>query len=209
MPLRNRVDPSGEIRAVPARGEFFGNRGCIHNDRGEIIRRAQVRRWIVCLTEFKGRRRPLLRPGHYTELFFLDEVTAFAAGHRPCFECRRSAARAYAERFAEHHGLADPKVDAIDALLDAERTVPADDPSRLLDHGALTALPDGAMVRADDRFLAAREGLFLPWSFDGYGAPVRPDALPGPIFRVTPPSTLAVLARGYRPAFHSRAPGDA
>ena len=91
MPLRNRVTPLGELVADPARGLVYGNRGCLHDDEGRIRRRYAGRRWIACRLEFRGRRRSaLLQPGRYTELFFLDEATAFAAGHRPCAECRRA-----------------------------------------------------------------------------------------------------------------------
>jgi hypothetical protein len=89
MPLRNRVTPFGDIIATEARGLLFGNRGVLHDAEGILVRAWQVRRWIDCRLEFKGRRRPLLRPGRFTELFFLDEATALAAGHRPCAECRR------------------------------------------------------------------------------------------------------------------------
>src|SRR5262245_37465472 len=90
MPLQNRVTPFGEIVAVPERGTLMGNRGVLHNDAGRIVRSYQVRRWIACRTTFRGRRRQLLQPHSYTELFFLDEATAFAAGHRPCAECRHT-----------------------------------------------------------------------------------------------------------------------
>lgn len=208
MPLRNRVDPAGEIHAVADRGEFYGNRGCIHDGRGRLVRHAQVKRWLICLTEFKGRKRPLLQPGQYTELFFLDEVTGLAAGHRPCFECRREAAKAYTGRFASVHGLSDPKVDAIDAILDTERRIPHEDPSRRTSIAVLADFPDGVMVRQRDRFLALRGGRLWPWSFAGYGAPIPPGELgDAPLFRVTPASTVAVLAAGYAPAFHSRSAG--
>ena len=89
MPRRNRVTPFGEIVATPERGTFFGNRGVLHDPEGRIRRAWQVKRWLLCLLEFKGRRRSVMTPGNYTELFFLDEATGLAAGHRPCAECRR------------------------------------------------------------------------------------------------------------------------
>ena len=204
MPLRNRVDPAGAIHAVADRGEFYGNRGCLHDESGRLVRHAQVKRWLICLTAFKGRRRLLLQPGQYTELFFLDEVTGLAAGHRPCFECRRDAAKSYATRFASVHGLTDPKVDAIDAILDTERRIPHDDASRRTSIAALADNPDGVMVRQGDRFFALKGQRLLHWSFGGYGAPIPLAALGGaPIFRVTPPTTMAILADGYAPVFHS------
>ncbi len=92
MSLQNRVDPFGNLHAVPHRGKWMGNRGLLHNDRKEIVRHSQLKRWIYCKLEFKGWHREVMRPGHYTELFFLDEATALAAGHRPCMECQRERA---------------------------------------------------------------------------------------------------------------------
>lgn len=205
MPLRNRVDPSGAIHATPERGEFFGNRGCIHNSHGEIVRKPPVRRWIICVTEFKGRRRKLLQPGRYTELFFLDEVTGLAAGHRPCFECRREAALAYAHCFAAGHGQKRPSADEMDFILDDERSWPAKDSRRQITLEEVANLPDGAMLRHDDTFHAVRAGKLLPWSFGGYGNPAENfDALgQGPVYLVTPRSSLRALSAGYDPQFHA------
>src|SRR4051794_26424644 len=89
MPRQNRVTPSGDIITTPERGTLMGNRGVLHDADARIVRRWQGKRWIACVLEFKGRWRPVMAPGRYTELFFLDEATALAAGHRPCAECRR------------------------------------------------------------------------------------------------------------------------
>ena len=145
MALQNRVTPRGELVADPARGLVYGNRGCLHDAHGRIRRRYAGKRWIACRLEFRGRRRTqLLQPGRYTELFFLDEVTAFAAGHRPCAECRR----ADYDRFVAIWGTTHPGqagADAMDAQLHAERVDPATRGQRL--HGAkLGELPDGAFV---------------------------------------------------------------
>jgi len=107
MPLRNRVTPFGDLVAVPDRGALMGNRGVLHDDERRIVRFSQGRRWIACLTDVKGRRRPLMTPGRYTELFFLDEATALAAGHRPCWECRRADALRFRDAWARAAG-ADP-----------------------------------------------------------------------------------------------------
>ena len=207
MPLQNRVDPGGTICFSPARGEFFGNRGgALHSADQRIVRNQKSKSWIVCLMEFKGRRRALMQPGRYTELFFLDEVTALAAGHRPCFECRRKDALAFAAAIGRGRTQERPTAPAIDHLLDAERRRSADDPARLLTPNAVAALPDGAMIRQGDRFHAVRGGKLLPWSFDGYDAPAGIETLtPAPIYLATPPSTVAALQQGYLPAFHSRA----
>jgi hypothetical protein len=132
--MRNRVTPFGEIIDVPDRGLVYGNRGCLHRPDGTLVRNAQVQRWIACRLEFKGRRRELLQPGRYTELFFLDEATAFAAGHRPCAECRR-------EDYNRYMALAGARrADEIDARLAGERGRTHPEP--------YADLPDGAM--ADD-----------------------------------------------------------
>src|SRR3954453_3806627 len=120
-PLQNRVTPLGELVAVPERGLLYGNRGVLHDSEGRIRRRFQGRRWIACRLEFRGRRRhPLLQPGRYTELFFLDEATALAAGHRPCAECRREDYRRFVALWQELHP-GETRADAIDARLHAER----------------------------------------------------------------------------------------
>ena len=207
MGLQNRVDPGGAICFTPARGEFFGNRGgALHSADQRIVRTQKSRSWIVCLLEFKGRRRALMQPGRYTELFFLDEVTALAAGHRPCFECRRKDALRFAEAIGRSQSTEPPKAPVMDKMLDAERRRSADDPARLLTPSAAAALPDGAMIRQGDKFHSVRGGKLLPWSFEGYGTPVSFETLtPAPIYLATPPSTVAALRQGYLPAFHSRA----
>jgi hypothetical protein len=124
VPLRNRVTPLGELEAVPDRGLLYGNRGNLHAPDGRIVRRYQVRRWIACALEFRGRRRhPLLQPGRFTELFFLDEATAFAAGHRPCAECRNADYQRFVELWLQIHP--DQKgADAMDVQLHEERYDP-------------------------------------------------------------------------------------
>jgi hypothetical protein len=207
MPLQNRVDPGGAICFSPARGEFFGNRGgALHSADQRIVRNQKSSTWIVCLMEFKGRRRALMQPGRYTELFFLDEVTALAAGHRPCFECRRKDALAFAEAFGIGRGTAAPKAPVMDARLATERRRSADDPERIIGSSAVSCLPDGAMIRQAGTYFAVRGGMLLRWSFEGYSTPVASGSLDaGPIHLATPPSTLAAISQGYRPVFHSRA----
>ena len=139
MPLQNRVTPLGELIAVPERGLVYGNRGCLHDGEGRIRRNHATRRWIACRLSFKGwHREPLLQPGKFTELFFLDEATAFAAGHRPCALCRREDYNRFGELWRGETGA-----DAIDALLHAERL---DGRGRRLHDADLGELPDGAFV---------------------------------------------------------------
>ena len=191
-PLQNRVDPFGEFHAVRDRGGLMGIRGGrLHRDDRTLTgRRWTSKRWIVCVCEFKGRWREVWGKG-FTHLFFLDEPTALAAGHRPCFECRRQAAKAFLAAFPGGPGGAD----AMDETLHRERI---ENRLKRLSRARLGDLPDGAMIARDGRAYALRAGALLPWSFAGYGAGAAfdPDAV-GDV--LTPPSTVAALARGYRP----------
>ena len=189
MPLRNRVTPLGELIADPARGLVYGNRGCLHDDAGRIRRRYNGRRWIACRLEFRGRRRsPLLRPGRYTELFFLDEATAMAAGHRACAECRREDYRRLQEIWAGLHP-GQTGADAIDAQLHEERLGPRRE-------APLAGLPDGAFVLVDGEPFLVRGGSLLRWSPGGY-TERRPRR--GRAELITPPSLVEVLRAGWEP----------
>ena len=196
MPRQNRVTPLGELIADPARGLVYGNRGCLHDERGRIRRRFAVKRWIACRLEFRGwHRTPLMQPGRFTELFFLDEATAFAAGHRPCALCRRQDYDRFTEIWSElHRGLRG--ADAIDAQLHGERVDPATRGQR--HHGAhLDELPDGAFVLADGEPYLVRGQLLLRWTPGGYVEPQRRSA--GDAVLITPPSLVGVLQAGWRP----------
>ncbi|MEO0681718.1 MAG: hypothetical protein AAF192_15035 [Pseudomonadota bacterium] len=201
-PLQNRVSPFGEILARPERGEMFGNRGGrIHDPLTQRLsrRRWASKAWICCVLSFKGRARQVMGPG-YTELFFLDEATALAAGHRPCFECRRADATAFAAAWARAQGLAaPPRAPAMDDVLHAQRRG-ARARARAED------LPAGVLFfdEADAVFLK-READVLPWGWDGYG---RPRAAPGGEVGVLTPSAVAdALAAGFRPRLHPSASG--
>ncbi|RBP16510.1 hypothetical protein DFR50_105153 [Roseiarcus fermentans] len=191
-PLQNRVDPFGEFHAVADRGALMGNRGGrLHDGERRLgARRWTSRRWIVCVCEFRGRRRKVWGEG-YTELFFLDEPTALAAGHRPCFECRRSAAEAFLAAFPGRPRGAD----AMDEVLHRERL---DGRAQRLWRAPLAALPDGAVVAIDGRAYALRDGALLPWSFEGYGPAAAFDGVTEVVV-LTPPSTVAALKAGYAP----------
>ncbi len=200
MPLPNRVDPFGAIAAVPDRGGMYGNRGGrFHRDDRTIGPRPWAsRQWICCVLSFKGRRRTPLMGRGFTELFFLDEVTALAAGHRPCFECRRADATRFAAAWARAKGLpAPPKAPAMDLVLHAERL----DGQRQRVHAArLEDLPDGAMIVRDHRACAVRGDRLLPWSYAGYGSPEPRGA--GPTTLLTPPAMVAALRAGFTPVWH-------
>ena len=159
-PLQNRMTPEGDIIAVPARGTMMGNRGgAFHDADQKLGRRHWVsRQWICCVLQFRGRHRQVMRPGRYTELFFLDEVTALAAGHRPCFECRRAAALDFASRWSGVRGLPDRAgAAAMDAVLHEERLA-ADRRGKRTYVASCAGLPDNTMIRVDDRFLRVAGG---------------------------------------------------
>ena len=205
MPLRNRVTPLGELVAHSAHGLVYGNRGCLHDAAGEIRRQWKVRRWIACVLDFKGRKRELLQPGRYTELFFLDEATAFAAGHRPCAECRRPDYERF-RRLCVGSTQAPPSADALDARLHAERL---DGRERRLHAVAGERLPDGAFVLLDDRPWLVLDDALLAWTPAGYAERrARPR---GGLIAITPPTLLDVLRSGWSdglvPLLHSSASG--
>ena len=192
---QNRVTPLGELIAVPARGLVYGNRGCLHDAAGRIRRSHAVRRWIACRLRFRGwHREPLMQPGRFTELFFLDEATALAAGHRPCALCRRADYDRLVGLWRELHP-GDAGADAIDARLHGERLGPG---SRRLHDAALAGLPDGAFVlRAGAPWLVLGAEL-LRWSPAGYDARVpRPAAARARL--ITPPSLVELLRTDGEP----------
>jgi hypothetical protein len=193
MPRRNRVTPLGELVADPARGLVYGNRGCLHDDRGQIRRRYNGKLWIACRLEFKDwHRGPLMQPGKFTELFFLDEATAWAAGHRPCALCRREDYNSFRQLIGEVRAV------AIDERLHAERIDPETRGHRL--HEApLDDLPDGAFVLVDGVPQLVLGDALLTWTPGGYTA-----RLPRPAgttaASITPPSLVGVLRSGWEGA---------
>jgi hypothetical protein len=202
MPLQNRVDPFGELVATSARGLLMGNRGGrIHNDNRRLTaRRWASRQWICCVLDFKGRQRDVWGR-YYTELFFLDEVTAFAAGHRPCFECRRKDADAFAEGWRQSYGLRSrPRASDMDMILHRERL---DGRMKRMHSLKAEELPDGAMIAIDGKALALRGVSLLRWSPGGYDNRARRPR--GMVDVLTPPPILQVLSTGYQPQWHPSA----
>jgi hypothetical protein len=198
VPLRNRVTPLGELIATPERGLVYGNRGCLHDEHGEIRRRYATRRWIACRLCFRGRRRaPLMAPGRFTELFFLDEATALAAGHRPCAECRRSDYNRFSDLWlAIHPGQVG--ADAIDAQLHGERLAPGRREG-LLHESPYSELPDGAFVLEAGRPQLVLARQLLSWSPGGYrDRHRRPRSANAAV--ITPPSLIAILRSGWSPS---------
>jgi hypothetical protein len=194
VPLQNRVTPFSELVAHPARGLVYGNRGCLHDDAGRIRRFSATRRWIGCRLAFRGwKRERLLQPGKFTELFFLDEATAFAAGHRPCALCRREDYVRFGEIWAELHG--ETGADTIDARLHDERLVAPRE--RRLHRAALGDLPDGAFVAEDSLSWLVLGDELLRWTPAGYTE--RRPWRQGDVSLLTPPSLVAVLRAGWEP----------
>jgi hypothetical protein len=197
-PLQNRVAPDGTLHAVPERGLLMGNRGGrLHRSDCTLgAARWRSRAWIACLTAFRGRHREVMGEG-YTELFFLDEATALAAGHRPCFECRRDAAHAFAAAWGRAQGVPPPRAAAMDRALHAARLAP---PHRL----RVVDLPEGAIFATAGAFHLKTKGGPLTWSFAGY-RPAPAIAAQSLVAAITPAPTRAALAAGYRPQLHPRA----
>ena len=203
MPLQNRVTPFGEIVADPHRGLFTGNRGIIHDPATKTLlkKRWSSPAWLTCVCEFRGRRRKVMGGRSWTELFFLDEATAFAAGHRPCFFCRRDDANRFRAAWERGNGDADVLAPEMDAVLHRERL----DRSRKRLHALpmrLEKLPDGVMIASGEASYLVLGGKALQWSFAGYREPSAP---PKDVMLLTPPSTVRAFGAGYRPALHPSA----
>jgi hypothetical protein len=205
MPLQNRVTPEGEIIASPARGTMFGNRGgALHTpDRTLTRRRWTTKAWICCVLEFKGRHRVVMSPNRYTELFFLDEASALAAGHRPCFECRRQDALRFAEAWRTAYGLQRrPRAPEMDDVLQRERVLRGG--GKVTYTERLSALVDGTFVRWQGRPHLLLNGRLCAWRPDGYHGAIYPGRDTS-VEVLTPRSIVAVLSAGYRPILHPSA----
>jgi hypothetical protein len=200
MPRQNRVTPEGEIVAAPDRGSLMGNRGRLHRPDGTLgPARWTTKAWIACALDFGDRHRTIMAPGSYTELFFLDEATAYAAGHRPCAECRREAFRAFRDLWSIVHVPA--PAPEIDAVLHAART--RRDRTKVTFEARAGDLPDGTMIRTAEGPALLHGGAAHRWSTAGYGAPEdRPE---GRVTVLTPVPIVALFRAGLRPALHPTA----
>ncbi len=204
MPLQNRVTPNGEIVVDPARGTLTGNRGILHDAPGQLgSRRWTSKAWITCALEFKARRRAVMNGRSWTELFFLDEATALAAGHRPCAECRRADYNAFRGAWATAHQNASvPRAPEMDAILHRHRVEPSSR-QQITHRRMASALPDGTFVEFDDRYWLLHNGALHLWSSGGY---CERRALPaGEVTVLTPAPTVDVLANGYHASVHESA----
>lgn len=205
MPLQNRVLPTGEIVADPARGTFMGNRGILHDDARRLGRsRWKHQAWISCVLDFKGRHRAVMTPGRYTELFFLDEAVAMTAGHRPCGECRRARYRDFMRLWAEVCAdLAAARPKDVDRVLHAARIDPATRKQRRF-MAMLDTLPDGGFVLMNGEPLLVNGAALLRYRVDGYGPSItRPETATVEV--LTPQPMLRLLHAGYRPEIHPSA----
>ena len=199
MPLQNRVLPTGEIVAIPDRGMFVGNRGIIHNPATKTLlkKRWSTDAWLTCVLEFRGRRRKVMQRQSWTELFFLDEATSFAAGHRPCFYCRREDANRFRAAWEKGNRTGEVLAPDMDAVLHRERFASGKRLHPL--PRALEKLPDGTMVQAGEESFLIAQGRAVLWSPSGYRA-VK--GAIGDAKLLTPPSTVRALAAGYRVVLH-------
>jgi hypothetical protein len=200
MPLQNRVDPWGTLFRTPARGGMMGNRGpCIHNEHREIVRPFRGERWIACVLEFRSRHREVMRPGYYTELFFLDEAVSLSAGHRPCAECRRERFNAFKQSWPG--ATAALRAPEMDAALHRARI---DDQWQKVTYRApIESLPDGCFVQIDDAAYLLWSGALHLWTPEGY--PKKQRLSDGVVTVLTPKPTVQCLRNGYRPEVHESA----
>ena len=204
MPWRNRVTPAGEIVTATGRGSLMGNRGVLIDAERRLVRDSQVRRWIACRLEFRGRHRRVMTPGTWTELFFLDEATALSAGHRPCAECRHADFRMFQAAWRSAFPQTDTHADALDEVLHAERR---SGPWLKRTHRAPVAtLPDGAYIALDDHAWLVHCDALHAWTADGY-AERRTRPTTGEVTVLTPPSIVGVLQAGYPARVHPSAAG--
>ncbi len=209
MPLQNRVDPYGQLQAVPARGALMGNRGVLHNDAKQIIAAWRLPRWITCTLSFKGRRRQVFTPHRYSELFFLDEATSLAAGHRPCAECRRSRFQSFCAAWAAGNAkdlVSGPlSADRIDRVLHSERVQRG---GGKVTYGAIvSSLPAGVIIEHEGSAFLLWAGKLRPWSFSGYG-PAADVVSAARVEVLTPKSIVAAIRAGFVPQVHASAGGQ-
>ena len=198
----NRVAPDGSLHPVAARGLLWGNRGALLDDHGELARHSRGRDWVCCVLDFHDRRREQWRPGRLTELYFLDEATALAAGHRPCGECRHADHERFKAAWSSVYPT-DSTAAEIDRRLHAARLVA---PGEHRTYEAPPAeLPDGTFVEHDGGFWLVRGDRVLEWTFDGYRRALPRTALPAVVLVRTPEPTVAALRAGFVPGVHPSA----
>ncbi|MBU1309270.1 MAG: hypothetical protein KKE30_07040 [Gammaproteobacteria bacterium] len=209
MPLQNRVDPYGRLIAVSARGSFLGNRGILHNDNKEIVSQYKHKAWVTCALSFKGIKREIFGPNRYSELFFLDEATAFSAGHRPCAHCRKARYNEFkAAWIAANAEAVDSQISVqqIDAVLHKARVTKGAQKVTYSAH--LADLPSGTFVELDDKpYLLWHKTLYL-WSPEGYEKSDVAVLAIGSVTVLTPKSVVKIYEKGFLPELHISLPHD-
>ena len=202
MPLQNRVNPKGEIKAIKSRGEFLGNRGIIHNGQQEIVSPFKIKGWVTCQLEFKGRKRELMAKGRYTELFFLDEATAFSAGHRPCAECRRPRYKEFKEKWLEANQslLIDnsTSIASIDKIIHQDRI---NKKQKVTYQNKMNLLPNGTMIQIDSIEYLIWKSKIFKWTFEGY-EPTNINISNNDVMILTPKSYVEMFKKGFTPTVH-------
>ncbi|WP_417725633.1 hypothetical protein [Salipiger sp.] len=204
MSHQNRVDPFGRLVVSNARGTLMGNRGILHDDRQTVLKTHAHQNWVTCALSYKDRKRQIMAPGCYTELFFLDEATALAAGHRPCAECRRARYRTFTDAWQEVHGGPEEGrslPQSIDRALHRARITRRGE--KVTFDAALDSLPDGTMFAHDGNALLVWAGSVLRWGFDGYSPADRPAM--DTVAVLTPGPLVALFRHGFHPEVHASA----
>ena len=203
MPYQNKVDPWGNIHAVKSRGMFLGNRGVLHNEQQQIIASHRIKGWVTCLLEFKGRNREIMTHKRYTELFFLDEATAFSAGHRPCAECRRVRYNEFKEKWVEANGEllegAKPSAPNMDKIIHAERI---SNKQKVTYTSALGSLPEGTIIEIDSKAMLIWGNKLFEWSYLGYSKSKLELKSEAEVIVLTPKSYVKTFSKGFIPDIH-------
>lgn len=206
MPFQNRVDPFGNFLVTDARGALMGNRGILHDDAQKVIRRHAHQNWVTCAVSFKGRQRTIMAPGKYTELFFLDEATAFAAGHRPCAECRRERYGAFTRFWRHVHGEAEPGRPlprTIDRMIHAHRIRRGG--IKVVYEAEAATLPSGTFFAHDRDAVLVWDDRQFNWRANGYV--LRAEPVAGMVEVLTPRPVVALFHAGFRPMVHDTVVG--
>ena len=203
MPYQNKVDPWGNIQAVASRGMFLGNRGVLHNEQQEIKATHRIKGWVTCLLEFKDRKREIMKPKRYTELFFLDEATAFSAGHRPCAECRRIRYNEFKEKWLEANGELlqgkKPTAPNMDHIIHEERISHKQKISYV---STLKLLPDGTLIEIDSVAFLIWHHTLYQWSYSGYSKSDLAFNAEDEVIVLTPKSYVKTFSKGFIPDVH-------
>jgi len=203
MSFQNRVNPMGKLEAVSSRGAFLGNRGIIHNEQKEIISPFKIKGWVTCQLEFKGRKRELMAKGRYTELFFLDEATAFAAGHRPCAECRRTRYKEFKEKWLEANKnlLTDNLISiaSIDKIIHQDRI---NKKQKVTYQDKMDLLPKGTMIQIDSIDYVIWNNKIFKWTFEGYETS-NIKITNNDVIILTPKSYVEMFKKGFVPTIHN------